>query len=358
MPPSSGSTRWSTTSAPKRGADHLGDRRVVAVAAAGQHDVERGACHARGRHQAAARQLRQPGRHAEHQPRRQRAQPAARPHERVDGRGLDQLVAEAELAAQVGGPRHAGEERVGPRLDGHARQLVGADLPAGAVARLDDRRVEPVPRRQVVRGRQPGDATADDDDVDASAPVTRGDGRTDLPARTTSASVRGTRGRRWAWRCGRTGGRARRPGRGLDVEVVEDLEVVADEAARADEHAGRAGRGAVVEHLEDVGPEPRLGACGPRSATPCDHAREPGARRDRLGRGPQLLGVRVAGVEDARRQGVGGEHDLAAAGKRRRAPACTACRQQVEVAGRVPPVLDDVDAARRAPAYSPTLIAE
>ena len=46
---------------------------------------------------------------------------------------------------------------------------------------------------------------------------------------------------------------------GLDVDVVEDLEVIRDEADRAHHHPGVAGCGAGGDHLPQVGAEPGLG---------------------------------------------------------------------------------------------------
>src|SRR5207249_825912 len=75
---------------------------------------------------------------------------------------------------------------------------------------------------------------------------------------------------------------------GLHVEVVEDLEVVGGEAGRAHEHACRPLRSQVVEHLSDVGPDPRL-RCAPR-ALPADMpALDAGACRHRFCGLAQLL---------------------------------------------------------------------
>ena len=89
---------------------------------------------------------------------------------------------------------------------------------------------------------------------------------------------------------------------GLDVEVVEHLEVIGDEAARAHQQAvGVLRPGQLVDHGEDVGADPRLRRAPgglPRRPTTRPR-RQPDGGGDGDGGGAHLGRVRVAGVEDA-----------------------------------------------------------
>src|SRR5207344_566305 len=92
----------------------------------------------------------------------------------------------------------------------------------------------------------------------------------------------------------------------LDVEVPEDLEVVRDEADRGDEHALDAVGTEPVELLEHVRAEPRL-AGRARALEREGPALEARALRDEARCLQQLLPVRIAFLQDPRRQRVCGE---------------------------------------------------
>ncbi len=95
----------------------------------------------------------------------------------------------------------------------------------------------------------------------------------------------------------------------LDVDVPADLEVIGDEADGTHEHVANAVRMERGEVIQDVGPEPRL--AGRRLALVRERpVAEPCALGDEAGRLAELLVVRIALVEDARRQGVRREHDV------------------------------------------------
>ena len=84
------------------------------------------------------------------------------------------------------------------------------------------------------------------------------------------------------------------PIRGIDVEVVEHLEVVGREAMGDDEDAGVTVSGHLVDHLRDVGSAPRLG--GPAGRLPSDPPRrivQSGAAGDGGRGGGQVVGVGV-----------------------------------------------------------------
>ena len=156
-------------------------------------------------------------------------------------------------------------------------------------------------RGQRVGGRQPGDAAADDEDAGHPA---SGDDAIGERAEDRRVGVHRAP-------CGRTASPAAAARRArLDVEVVEHLEVVGHEAARAHEQPVGAAAGELVDDGEDVGPEPRFGraagATASRSTTVVVEARA--GRRRPSAVGAQLVRVRVAGGEDALRQRVGREH--------------------------------------------------
>ena len=103
----------------------------------------------------------------------------------------------------------------------------------------------------------------------------------------------------------------RSPMAGLDVEVVEHLEVVGDETARADQDAVDVGRCAErVDDAEQVGLQPRIG--GTPGGLPGDRPAvvgEPDAVGDERRSGGDLRRVWIGGVEDSAGERVGGEHD-------------------------------------------------
>ena len=79
--------------------------------------------------------------------------------------GADELVAEAELAAEVEGGALLGEEGVGAAFDEEALAGVGDDLSAEVVGGFEQKIVGVRASRflEGVRGREAGDSTADDD---------------------------------------------------------------------------------------------------------------------------------------------------------------------------------------------------
>ena len=104
---------------------------------------------------------------------------------------------------------------------------------------------------------------------------------------------------------------------GFDVEVVQHLEMVGDEADRADEHAPRVTVGGeFVDDLQDIGPQPRLRrAAGALpgdapvvpAAAPATHSPSPAARPDRDRRVEDSLGKRVRGEQHCVSSGQRGE---------------------------------------------------
>ncbi len=94
-PPSSGSTRRSTTSRPSRRATRSPTLTSSLDRAAGQHEVERHPGQAGGAEHLAAGQRRQVAGHAQQGAGRQRSQDPARPQQRLPRRRADQVVAEA-----------------------------------------------------------------------------------------------------------------------------------------------------------------------------------------------------------------------------------------------------------------------
>ena len=283
------------------------------------------------------------GGHAEHQPLGEAPQLAAGPQVgRAGGRGGEAVV-EAEPVAQLDGGRHPGEEGVGSLVEAVAGEGRGEELAAGALARLDEGHLHARLLGQVERRGQAGDATAQDDHrAGGPRPAAGGRAGSVLGAGRRSGGRRGGRGRgRRSVVVGARGavdevGQGRHHRRvvvddvgagerqadvsghagGFDVEVVDDLEVVGDEAVRAHQDAvAAAGVGEGADHLEDVGPAPRLG--GPTGALPPDRPVGPRVETHlgghRGGAVAELVGVRIAG-QHALRQRVGGEQHLVALG--------------------------------------------
>src|SRR5579862_8770314 len=95
----------------------------------------------------------------------------------------------------------------------------------------------------------------------------------------------------------------------LDVDVPADLQMVRDETHGADEDALDALPVQRLEMVEDVRPEPRLtgGRLALEGKAPLTEARRLGDEPRRL---EELVPVRIARVDDPRRQGVGGEDDM------------------------------------------------
>ncbi len=190
-------------------ADDLGDGRIGGEAGAGKHKVEPGPGDRQRWHHARSGQRPQPDGHAEHVVGRERPQRAAGPHEGLPRRRLDQVAAQAEVAAEVGGVGHAGQERVGTGLhvhtDADASQAPGLDLAAEAVGRLEQGDVGVVAEEP--GGGQAGDPPAHHDH---RRPVGAADSVRHAPGRPPPALASG-RGGRSASACGRRRGRRRRP---------------------------------------------------------------------------------------------------------------------------------------------------
>ena len=94
--------------------------------------------------------------------------------------GLDEPVAEAEVAAELGGLGAGGDERVGPALDDEAVAPLGDDVAAEVGARLEERDGEgragavAAGAEEAVGGGEAGDASADDDDAVHERPGSKG----------------------------------------------------------------------------------------------------------------------------------------------------------------------------------------
>ena len=289
------------------GPDERADR-VGVDAVRGEQRLEAGAQLARATTAAGwPASLSEVGRHAEQQALGDRVQPVA-PHERRAAGRRRQRVAEADAraasAVRVG---HAGAgTRRRPRRPRAARRTAwcGSCRRGGRRPRT---RVDDVARRsagQRVRGGQPGDAAADDDD----APVTSlGDGR-------------------------RRGRRARRSRAGSSLTQAVRSKARPRSAARRGPRcrgrtAPRGGRrrsrtahtstpsaspvgGQVVDRPRGCRGRATARACGRRSATPIDHqpSSSPSGRRRRAAAvARSSSGYGIAGVEDPLGQRVGGE---------------------------------------------------
>ena len=103
--------------------------------------------------------------------------------------GAQELVFDAEPAAERERPRLFREKRVGPRFDGEAVDTLGLDRAAEPIARFEHPELERAaalarqlrgPFDQPVRRGETRDAAADDDELHAAARTVR---------RTTSASA-------------------------------------------------------------------------------------------------------------------------------------------------------------------------
>ena len=196
--------------------------------------------------------------------------------------------------------RSSGQEGVGGHVDGAPAELGGSDLAPGPAAGLqhhDAGRRAPAARPDELPGRrQPGHAAADRRRHGRAVGRVRRDGRITVgpaAARTTSASrVRKAGSSLSEGVRAKATPRAVGPVAGLDVEVVEDLQVVGDEADRAHHHGGRALR-------RPPGPSRPAGRarstgrpCARRSAMPCPRSRSDrrparaGRRRQRRTRPP------------------------------------------------------------------------
>jgi hypothetical protein len=117
------------------------------------------------------------------------------------------------------------------------------------------------------------------------------------------------------------------------VDVPADLEVIRDEADRADEDVADTARVQVLQVVEDVWPEPRLtrGRLGLVREGPLGQVRGGGDETRGL---EELLLVGVALVEDAGRERVRGEDDV-------RVGAADARREEVDEPIVVVPALDE-----------------
>ena len=145
MPPTSGSTRRSTTSSPNRARSSGADGHVLGRGDEGRVEVAPRPAEPCGGDDAGAGQRVEVGGHAEHQALGQRAQGAAAPHVGApDGRG-DELAVEAQLAAQLDALGHPGEEGVGRLVEHAAVERGRAELAADPVG-LDQRRPRRRPR--------------------------------------------------------------------------------------------------------------------------------------------------------------------------------------------------------------------
>ena len=118
---------------------------------------------ARPREQPAAREGSDARRDAEHRCGGQRVQPSAALDVREARRlGRDQAIAEADLLAERDAFGLLNQQRVGAAVDGVAVDLFADDHAAGAGRALEHDEGGAVPR-ELVGGREAGDASADDD---------------------------------------------------------------------------------------------------------------------------------------------------------------------------------------------------
>ncbi len=247
----SGATSRSSTSSPSRRRTSAPTDSSPAGASAGRARSAARPLDARGGEDAGGGHGVEVGGHAEQLFGRQPPQGALAPHERRARRGRHQVGGEAQLAAQLDRVGHPGQEGVGRLVDQAVAEGGGPELAAHPVAGLDHHHRR-APAHALPGGGQPADAPADDRQVDPRH-----------PAAARTAGGEGGHHRGLVVDGGGAGeGQAPLGGQrgGVDVEVVEDLQVVGHEALRAHQHAGgRPGVRDAVDHLEDVGPPPRLG---------------------------------------------------------------------------------------------------
>jgi hypothetical protein len=135
------------------------------------------------------------------------------------------------------------------------------------------------------------------------------------------------------------------PSGGFDVEVVQHLEVIGDEAdGRDDDAVDGVVVTELIEHLEHVGSEPRLGSA--TGALPGDLPTvafdEPEPVGDGLGGRAQLVGVVIAGGDDPLRERVGGEQHPCP-GRHRRQPASEVVDEELDERRLGRPRLDAAD---------------
>src|SRR5213594_2837620 len=187
----------------------------------------------------------------------------------------DEPVLDAETPTQRQGPRLLRQERVGTRLYQEPAGALGRDSAAQPGSRLDHREVQrrgPLARDLdgAVRRREPGNAPADDDELQTSHVIARLDRRpTSLRTAVNAADqLRQHRDElgmivhsRRAMKGEASGGGHPT---GLDVEVVQYLDVIAHEADRHDDGAALAVSREAPEHGGHVRLEPRLA----RTSTP------------------------------------------------------------------------------------------
>ena len=190
------------------------------------------------------------------------------PHGGLGVRGRRELVGQTDVSRQLPGLRDAGEERVGSFVDRRqAAEGGGAELAAESIVGLPDDDLDVLwvgLAGQVHGGGQPRDPASDDDDApppvtamsDVRRHATHRSSRSRIrPARAAitvgSSFIDAVRSNVNPW--------ALRPLTRLDVEVVQHLEVIGNEPARAHEQPiGVLGRRELVDHAQDVGTEPRF----------------------------------------------------------------------------------------------------
>ena len=156
-----------------------------------------------------------------------------------------QLAGQAELPAEVDRPRLASDERIGPRLEPQVAHLRRPELAAGSIGRLVNGDVDPG-RGQPVRGRQAGDPAPDDVDATRKAHLA---GTSARCSRTTAASTSRYAGSAFGIRVRSNRVPARSAiAAGLDVQVVQDLQVVGHEPGRAHDHGISTGGRQLLDH--------------------------------------------------------------------------------------------------------------
>ena len=293
MLPTSASTSRSWTSSPKRAADERADR-VAVGPAAGQQRLERG-----------ARLPRHDSSRLVGQPRRCRParRAAARRGSGAGRRATPPRARRSATSASSPSPTsrasavpcgHPGEERVGALVDRRrARRTAtcGACRRARSVGLADARSAASSRRRRRRRGRGRRSSPV----IPPPTTTTAASSALDRRAMTRSASAP-MHGRVVVHR--RRAGE-RQPGRvgppaGLDVEVVQHLEVVGDEAARAHEQpVGVLGAGQLVDRRRGCRARSTARASGRPTATRPTTAT--------IGASPAAAATAVGGRRAARR---------------------------------------------------------